>query len=82
VTVRFWVEADGKVQDVCFLDTAIDDQEMLECLQERFSSVEIAHPGKRLTVVLPMVFVIRSPPGTTPGDPSTCERLRNEDEGP
>jgi len=79
VTVRFHILEDGQVDEACFLDTAIDDREMLECIREQFLELELPQFDSKRHVVFPVVYVPSSNTTTRPSLPSLCERLRQED---
>jgi hypothetical protein len=79
VTMRFRILADGRVNEACFLDTAIDDQEMLQCIRQRFLRIELPQFGKKTTVVYPVVYEPVSSETTSRQGLSMCERLRRED---
>jgi hypothetical protein len=78
VTTRFRIRADGLVEEACFIDTAINDGEMLQCIRERFLQIEVPEIDKDTTVVFPIVYLPSTSQTTSTANPSSCERLRRE----
>lgn len=79
VTVQLDVRADGSIGEVCFLDTAIDDREQLECIRTRFESLELPALGARTRVVYPLRYVLKLDESTSKPR-YICDKLREEDE--
>jgi hypothetical protein len=82
ITTRVRVRADGAVDEVCFLEMGIDDQEMLECIREHMLEMEVMKTGMTLTFIFPITFVgTREPTASGERNLDVCERLLREDAG-